>query len=240
MQRADPLPFELPPTQDELPYDDGEPMETPKHRAQMNLLIETLRGAFPQPEVFIGGNMALYYSVLQARNQDFKAPDFFVVLDAIPDRERKSWVMWEENGKGPDVVIELLSDSTGREDRGRKREIYQGLKVWQYYLFDPETCVLEGFAQAGSFGFAPIPVEADGALPCERLGLRLRVREGTFQGRTTRWLRWESPDGVVLPTGEERAREEKARAEQEKARADAAEARLAELTARLRALGLEP
>jgi hypothetical protein len=32
----------LPPTQAELPYDDGEPMESQRHRCQMELLIQAL------------------------------------------------------------------------------------------------------------------------------------------------------------------------------------------------------
>jgi hypothetical protein len=204
--------------------------------------------------------MALYYSVLQARNQDFRAPDFFVVLGADPARERKSWVVWEEDGRTPDVVIELLSDSTEREDRGRKRQVYEGLRVGQYYLFDPISCDLSGFTLEERT-LVPLRAGDDGGLDCPRLGLRLLVREGTFQGRTTRWLRWVTPDGRVLPTGEERAREhaaraeqeaaraeqeaaraeqEAARAEQEAARANAAEAKAAALAARLRALGIEP
>jgi Uma2 family endonuclease len=38
-----------------------------------------------------------------------------VVLD-VPRRERKSWVVWEEE-KAPDVVIELLSESTAKKDK---------------------------------------------------------------------------------------------------------------------------
>lgn len=94
LKSRDPLAPAPPPTQEELPWDDGEPMETPKHREQMILLIHPLLRWFAdRDDVYVGGNMALYYSDLQARNQDFKAPDFFVVLDAPPasarpDRER--------------------------------------------------------------------------------------------------------------------------------------------------------
>ena len=41
---SEPLPpgVTIPPTQDELPCDDGVPMETERHRLQMELLIHTL------------------------------------------------------------------------------------------------------------------------------------------------------------------------------------------------------
>lgn len=38
-----PLGVVLPPTQDELPYDDEMPMESERHVLQMHLLMETLR-----------------------------------------------------------------------------------------------------------------------------------------------------------------------------------------------------
>lgn len=228
------LPFELPPTQDELPYDDGEPMETPKHRQQMSLLIETLERRIGRPDVFIGGNMAMYYSVVQARRNDFKAPDFFVVLNAVTDRERKSWVVWEEDGRVPNVVVELLSESTERQDRGRKMQVYAGLGVHEYYLYDPIDERLEGFRlDSATRSYAPIVAEADGRLSCESLGLQLGVAEGTFQGVRGAWLRWQDPDGTILPTGAEDAEREKARAEREQARAE-------RLAARLRALGVDP
>lgn len=86
----------------ELPYDDAEPMESPKHRHQTNLLIETLHiHLADRDDVFIGGNMGVYYTTLQAIKNEFKAPDFFVVL-GVPYRERTFWVVWEE-GRGPDL-----------------------------------------------------------------------------------------------------------------------------------------
>ncbi|MDB9508578.1 Uma2 family endonuclease, partial [Microcystis aeruginosa CS-338/01] len=41
---ANPLGIKLPPTQDELPSDDGIPMETQRHGLQMQLLVRPLSG----------------------------------------------------------------------------------------------------------------------------------------------------------------------------------------------------
>lgn len=229
----DPLLPIPPPGQDELPYDDGEPMESAKHRDQMTLLIETLqRHLADRPGVYIGGNMAVYFSALQARNNDFRAPDYFVVLDAIPDRERKSWVVWEEDGRTPDVVIELLSASTEAEDRGRKKRVYASLKVREYYLYDPLTEWIEGYRLEGSV-LVPLQRRPDGDYDCVTLGLRLGVAEGVYHSHTGRYLRWKTADGALLATGDEL--EAVARA-----RADTAEARAERLAARLRALGVDP
>jgi Uma2 family endonuclease len=65
------------PNQDQLPCDDGEPMETQRHKLQIDLLIEGLDTWLEQREDgYVGGNMFIYFSQAQLKNQDFKGPDF--------------------------------------------------------------------------------------------------------------------------------------------------------------------
>jgi Uma2 family endonuclease len=127
-----------PPRGEDLPFDDGEPLESERHREQMSLLIDSLKDAWrDRRDVYVGGNMAIYFSETQARNNDFRAPDVFVVLDT-ERRERKGWVVWEEDGRTPDVVIELTSESTEDVDRGKKKTIYaRMLHVPFYACCDP-------------------------------------------------------------------------------------------------------
>ncbi|KYF83975.1 hypothetical protein BE17_35115 [Sorangium cellulosum] len=226
-----------PPGEDELPYDDGEPMESERHRAQMDLLIEVLQLFWSdRDDVYVSGNMAIYFSELQAKKNDFRGPDVFVVLDTTR-RERKSWVVWQEDGRTPDVVIELLSDSTAAVDRGDKMRIYAKLlHVPEYYLFDPFSGTLEAYAlDRASRSYVPVLPEANGDVPSASLGLRLGVRQGIYRGLQVDWLRWLDAQGRVLPTGEEQARaaEEQARAAEEQARTASDEAK--RLAARLAA-----
>jgi Uma2 family endonuclease len=222
----------LPPTEDELPYDDGIPMETPRHAFQMHLLIEGLKLYLPL-DCFIGGNMFVYYSLQQAKNQDFKGPDFFVVLD-VPQRERKSWVTWEDEGKLPNVIIELLSPSTNVKDKGEKKQIYQNkMRVPEYFWYEPYLDDWAGFRLKGGV-YQPIQPDPQGQMFCEELGLLLQRWEGVYQGiETDNWLRWALPDGTLLPIQQELTNLESQRAEQEKQRAD----RLAD---RLRMMGIDP
>ena len=193
---------EWPPTEDELPYDDGMPMETHRHVLQMLLLIETLKTYLAgRREAFVGGNMFVYFSLEQVRNQDFRGPDFFVALD-VPPHSRKSWVVWQE-GKGPDVVIELLSDSTTAQDKGEKKDVYQNcLRVPEYFWFDPYTAEWAGFVLRDG-RYEPIEVDAQERLISQRLGLALVRWEGTYQEESARWLRWATLDGILLPTPQE-------------------------------------
>src|SRR6185436_15242740 len=90
-----------PPNSDALIFDDGEPMESARHVQQMIVLIESLSYAWRERQDFyVGGNMFLYFSETQSRANDFRGPDVFVVLDTT-QRERRAWVVWEENGKAP-------------------------------------------------------------------------------------------------------------------------------------------
>lgn len=98
------------PTEDDLPYDDGVPMDTYYHRMQMNTLNDSLEFHWSERrKYFVGGNMFLYYDPHELYK--FRGPDFFLVLDVEP-RPRKSWVVWPEGMRLPDLIIELLSPST--------------------------------------------------------------------------------------------------------------------------------
>ncbi len=226
-----------PPGEDQLPCDDGEPMETERHRKQMNLLTGSLELAWKdRHDFYVGGNMNIYFSDLQVKKNDFRGPDVFVVLDTVR-REHKSWVVWQEEGRTPDVVIELLSPSTEQVDRGEKMRIYARLlRVSHYYLFDPINTELEGYKLDTNRGeyvrMAPL---SSGILPCTRLGLQIGIRKGSYEGVEAPWLRWIDDNGNTLPTAEELAQSEHARAEAEKqAHAETTrqlEAALAELAA---------
>ncbi len=146
-----PLPFEL-------VYSDGEPLESEWHVLQNDLLRELILLAMEEqgrPDFYVGGNMFVYYSVEQARDVAsgrpyFRGPDVFW-MDGIEDRHpRKCWVSWEEGGRLPDVILEMLSPSTASNDRNEKKEIYEQIfHTSEYFLYEPDTHKLEGFRLAG-------------------------------------------------------------------------------------------
>ena len=201
---------EPPPGEDDLPWSDGEPVDSERNGKQQTVLTSSLERAWDaRDDFYVGGNMFVYYSQLQTKQNDFRGPDVFVVLDTVR-RVRKSWVVWAENGRMPDVVIELTSPSTEHVDRGEKMRIYaQLLRVSNYYLFDPLTGVLEGYQlDPVTRRYVPLAPGPGGDLTCPVLGLSLGVRRGLYQGVETDWLRWIDSEGRVLPSDEEAAREE--------------------------------
>jgi Uma2 family endonuclease len=217
------VPFKPPPRGEDLPCDDGEPMETWRHRRQASLLMDSLNEAWrDRHDYFVAANMFLYFSETQSRRNDFRGPDVFVVLDT-DKRERRSWVVWEEDGRTPDVVFELVSESTEEIDRGEKMGIYaRVLHVASYVIFDPFSGRLDVFRlDAPKRTYIPVEPDARGFIPCEPLGLWLCVVPGTIDDVEAPWLRFIDAEGNVLPEPAEdnaRLREENARLREELAR----------------------
>lgn len=220
----------MPPT--DLIFDDGETLESNRHRVAMNTLIRSLQQAWSGcNDFFTGGNMFIYYSSAQARNRDFKGPDFFVVRDIDGSYPRQGWVVWEENGRYPDVIVELLSDSTAEVDKGSKKQLYERVfRTPDYFIFDPfDANSLQGWHLDSSQKYQPLVADSRGWLWCETLGLWLGTWEGTIDRESAQWLRFYDEGGLVL-LPEEAAIQ---RAEQESQRAE-------RLAARLRELGEDP
>jgi Uma2 family endonuclease len=173
-------------------------------------------------------------------------PDVLLSLDVTVPQDwwaRRSYFLWEF-GKAPEVVIEIVSNTTG-EEKGTKRTTYAQIGIPYYIIYDPQKYlrgeVLEVYElRAGQYELRP-----DAWLP--HVGLGVRLWEGTFEGRHDTWLRWCDPAGVVIPTGAERAESEHQRAESERQRAESehqraeSERQRAESFAqKLRELGIDP
>lgn len=216
-KKKPPIAVPLLPTQDDLPCDDGVPMETERHKKQMELLIDSLEPWLGE-RGYVGGNMFVYFSLQQLKNQDFKGPDVFVTL-GVSNRERKSWVVWEE-GKSPDVIIELLSESTATEDKNRKKQVYQNqLKVAEYFWFDPfKPSDFQGFRLTGGV-YEELQLKNE-CFSSHQLGLILKLWRGVYKNIDTIWLRWANIKGDLLLLPEEA---EAKRAEAEAKRAEVAE-----------------
>jgi len=209
------------PTQDDLPDGDGVPMETERHKKQMDLLVDSLEPWLGK-RGYVGGNMFVYFSPNQLKNEEFKGPDVFVTL-GLGNKERKSWVVWEE-GKSPDVVIELLSESTAKKDKTIKKDVYQNqLKVAEYFWFDPfNPDDFQGFELSRGV-YKELPFLNDSFLS-QQLGLKLIRWRKLYKNVETTWLRWATLDGelLLLPAEIEaqRADTEAQRADAEAQRAD--------------------
>ncbi|MBI3361621.1 MAG: Uma2 family endonuclease [Chloroflexi bacterium] len=223
---------DLPPT--DLPYDDGEPMESNWHRIQIGLLVESIHQRWPgRTDFFAGGNMFIYYSMKQVRDRNYKGPDFFVVKGVDGTRNRHSWIAWEEDARLPDVIVELLSPSTAYQDLGAKKDLYERIfKTPDYFCCDADVASLQGW-RLSDVRYAPLSANEHGRLWSEELQAWLGPWTGEYQGTIATWLRLFLPDGTLVATQAEAERE---RAEAERERAESAEAELVRLRAELERL----
>ena len=198
----------------EYPTSDGKPMaETDVHRRDMVDLIATLKDYFAaDPRVYVSGNLMLFYE--EGNKRKHIAPDVFVVRGVPKLPLRKYYLLWEE-GQGPDLVIELTSKTTRREDRDKKWVLYRDrLRVPEYFLFDPFEEYLKPSLQGYRLEedqYVAIASEA-GRLPSVVLGLHLERRGAELR-------LYHPATGRCLPTLQERV------AEQAEARQRAEEAR---------------
>ena len=187
----------------EYPSSDGKPMgETGTHaRVAMVCIYGVLDRYFMNnPRVAVNANMFMYY--VQGDPKRNVCPDAFVAMGVPNEPDRRSYKVWKE-GKAPDVVFEVTSRKTRKQDLTKKFEIYRDvLQVREYFLFDPFEEYLDPSLQgyrlvAGSY--EPTPM-IKGGMPSEVLGLELQ-RDGEN-------LRSFNPEtGKLLPSMHELVRE---------------------------------
>jgi Uma2 family endonuclease len=206
-------------------WSDEPEMESSLHYAQLALLVGCLEWLWhDRQDFFIGANLTIYFSRQQLKNRDFRGTDFFLVKNT-QKRPRRSWVVWEEEGNYPDLIIELLSESTAAIDRGLKKNLYESrFRTPEYFWFSPETLEFRGYRIDGGH-YAEIEPNDQGWRWSQELELYLGVVDHK--------LRYLNQAGELIPTPAEAAQQAQLQAEQERQRAE-------QLAERLRAMGVDP
>ena len=234
-------------------YSDEPPLETELHLRQIILLLQCLDWLWrDRNDFYVAGNLTIYYSQNQRKSADFRGPDFFVVLGT--DRKpRKSWVVWEEDGKYPNVIVEMLSPTTANTDREFKKKLYQDtFRTPDYFWFDPYTLEFAGFHLVNGKYQALAP-NSQGYLWSDELELYLGIHQHK--------LRFFTDYGELVPTPEEVADSERQqkefaqqraqretrqkelaqqRADSERQQKEFAQQRADRLAAKLRELNIDP
>ena len=91
-------------------------------------------------------------------------PDIVIVLAAHES------IIGAANIQGvPDLVVEILSPSTARNDRHTKYRLYAEAGVGEYWIIDPDACAADVYTRRGN-AFVPLGhYERDGAIHSELL-----------------------------------------------------------------------
>ena len=122
----------------------------------------------------------------RAPGTEMRYPDLLVVFGVDPDlyKDSNGYII-SEQGKSPDLVLEIASPHSGSVDTGEKRRYYEELGVAEYWRFD-ETGEFHGARLAcdvlleGRYEPAPI-AELDGGILqgySAVLNLNLRWEDG--------------------------------------------------------------
>jgi Uma2 family endonuclease len=218
------------PRVDHLVTEDETPVDNILSEKQQRLLTEPLYSSWDSGRPFVAmANVGLFYAVRQPP----LVPDVLLSLDVetppeLMAKEHRSYFLWEY-GKAPDAVVEIVSNTEGGETTVKMLK-YARIGILYYAIYDPEGAVqpepLRVFVLRDQ-SYTPCPSEW---LPV--LGLGLTFWHGRFENCEGEWLRWCDRQCRVIPTGAERAEQERERAEQERAHAQQEQARAEQERAR--------
>jgi len=229
------------------PETDGEPMaESDFQRNPLIYAVKALDIYFArQPDVYVSGNLLLYY--VEGNPKKAVAPDVFVVF-GVPKKLRPIYKVWEE-GKGPDVVIEITSKTTRQRDEEDKPTIYRDMGVHEYFQYDPTGDYLRPALRgrrldaSGAYHLIP-PMSQNGGsgvlvLPSRVLDLELHLDQGRlrlFDPLSKSYLFSHEEEREARIQWEEKCKvEAEARRQEAEARRQEAEARRQEAEARRQA-----
>jgi Uma2 family endonuclease len=268
------IPPELEPDVSHLVTEDDTPLDNFFSEKQQRLLVESLyashtgawRAVHPKTGAerpfLASANVAIYYALKASP----LVPDVFVALDVTaPDdwweKYNRSYMTWEF-AKEPEVVIEIVSNLKGGE-LSDKLDLYaHKLHVPYYIVFDPSeqygSDILRIFQKDVNDYNRVELIKPDNR---EGFPLNIVLWEGEYENSFATWIRWQTHDGQLIPTGRELSQQalkqvaevseqlsaEKIRAEAQSRRAEAAEEQLhreredkERLAAKLRSIGLDP
>ncbi len=255
------LPPDLEPAVDHLVTEDDTPVDNIYSEKQQRLLTRPLYGSWSPPgdNSFVAlTNVGMFFSV----DKPPLVPDFLLSLgvrfpDDIFQKKNRSYFIWKY-GKQPDVALEVVSNTEGRELDHKKHQ-YAQIGIPLYVVWDPYQFITDVPLQVFFLRFRTYEITQQRWFP--EIGLGLTVWHGAFETMEDDWLRWCDEQGVLIPLGDERADQEAQRARQEQRRAEEQQRRAEEqqrradhehqraeqereraerLAAQLRDLGVEP
>lgn len=205
------------PSAEELPDSDDTPVDNELQNLIPNLLDGVLALIWKERnDWFFGVDMGIYYDP----DQPPLVPDGFLSLgvERIFDEDlRLSYVLWEENGIIPILMLEVVSKTRNREYSEKKKQ-YAQLGVLYYVIYAPRRRRKERL-EVYRLENGEYVLQHGNPVWLPEIGLGIGRERGTYTARTREWLYWYDNTGKKIPTAEERAER---------------------LAAKLRELGLNP
>jgi len=128
------------PSTEELPCSDDTPVDNEDQNLLPNLLLFVLANIWSERlDWYFGVDMAVYHTTGISPKVPV-VPDGFLSLGVERKKggkSRRSYAVWEENGRVPILTLEMVSHKPGGE-YDEKMEIYARLGVLYYIVYNPE------------------------------------------------------------------------------------------------------
>jgi Uma2 family endonuclease len=191
-------------------------------------LFSLLRNHFrARPDVLVSCDSFWYWE--EGNPKARISPDIMVCLGVDRKSIERSYVLWRYYNVVPSVCFEFAAGRTWRKNLTQVKDIYEGLGVREYFLFDPDYKYLKN----GLIGFrlkkgkyVEIAPDNDGSMLCKSLKLGLAP--------IGRFLRLSDPTALrILPTAQEEADLERSRADAEHRRVEELQKEVERLRAQL-------
>jgi Uma2 family endonuclease len=206
--------YEYLPSSEELPCSDDTPVDNELQNLIPNLLKAILAFIWQDRwDWFFGVDMGIYDRTGQIRRTPI-IPDGFLSL-GVPRRKndpkgRLSYVLLEENNIAPILVLELVSQTYGKEYE-EKIDAYARLGVLYYVIYNPEY-----YQRDKHQPFEVYRLENGVYLLCSgeplwmpEIKLGIGRGQGVHEGWQREWLYWFDEEGNRFPTPEEVAQQER-------------------------------
>lgn len=191
------------PSAEELPDSDDTPVDNELQNLIPNLLDGVLALIWKERnDWFFGVDMGIYYDP----DQPPLVPDGFLSLgvERIFDEDlRLSYVLWEENGIVPILMLEVVLEIPNSEYSKKKKQ-YAQLGVLYYVIYAPRRRRKERL-EVYRLENGEYVLQHGNPVWLPEIGLGIGKERGTYTARTREWLYWYDNTGKRISTAEERA-----------------------------------
>ncbi len=228
------------PTAEELLEPDEKAVDDELQNLIPNLLLAILATIWSnRQDWFFGVDMGIYHNT----DEPAIVPDGFLSLGVqrlVGEQGRLSYVIWQENGVIPILVLEVIS-KTYRGEYKQKKIDYAELGVLYYVIYNPSR---RNSRRGDNFEVHRLVNGEYIRQPGEpvwmpEIGLGIGREMGTYEGWTREWLFWYDENGRKYPSPDEARQQAEQRAELAVEEAGRQRQRAERLAAKLRELGIE-
>jgi Uma2 family endonuclease len=231
------------PTSDELPCSDDTPVDDEDQNFLPNYLLFLLQLIWQERnDWYFGVDMGVYHTTGVSPNVPV-VPDGFLSV-GVPRRKpgnksRKSYVVWEEAGIVPTLVLEMVSWTPGGE-YDDKLEIYRKLGVLYYVIYNPEYWQRDRHQPFEVYKLIEGAYQLQLGEPfwMPEVGLALGRSRGVVGGIEREILSWFDQQGQRYLSAEEQAQQAQAQAQQAQVQAQQERQARLEAVRQLHQMGL--